>query len=305
MRVLITMVAAAAITVSLGSPAAAAPLPVQYSLNAATATALARPDSAPPGSNDFTCRPSRAHPRPVVLAHGTLFNMTIDWQALSPLLKNAGYCVYAFTFGQQPASNYLGFPGAAKVGGTGPIEESAAQLARFVDRVRASTGAPKVDIVGHSQGGMMARYYAKYLGGRSTIDNLVGLAPSSHGTTVLGLASIPGVPEALRLGLGAAIRQQIAGSDFLRRLNAGGDTVPGIRYTVIETRYDEVVTPYTTAFLRGPNVTNILLQDSCSQNYTDHLAIVYDRRALSYVMRALDPSAPIAPCVFSTPLSGV
>ncbi|MGU3291317.1 esterase/lipase family protein [Williamsia sp. M5A3_1d] len=294
-----------AITLALGSPATAAPLPVQYSLNAATATALSRPDSAPPGSNDWNCRPTTAHPRPVILAHGTLFNMTIDWQALSPLLKNAGYCVYALNFGQQPGSNYLGFPGAGKVGGTGPIEQSAAQLARFVDRVRASTGATKVDIVGHSQGGMMARYYAKFLGGGTTIDHLVGLAPSNHGTTVLGLASIPGVPEALRLGLGTAIRQQIAGSGFLRRLNAGGDTVPGIRYTVIETRFDEVVTPYDTAFLRGPNVTNILLQDSCSQNFTDHLAIVYDRRALSYVMRALDPGAPLAPCVFSTPLSGV
>lgn len=296
---------AAAATGSLAGPASARPLPVVYSLGAATATAVAAPDSSPPGANDFSCRPSARHPEPVVLTHGTLFNMTIDWQALSPLLKNEGYCVYALNFGQQPSSTYLGFPGAGKTGATGPIEQSAAQLAAFVDRVKASTGAAKVDIVGHSQGGMMPRYYLKFLDGARSVDQLIGLAPSNHGTTVLGLAAIPGVPEALRLGLGTAIRQQIIGSDFLRRLNAGGDTVPGVRYTVIETRYDEVVTPYTSAFLSGPAVTNITLQDTCAQNYTDHLAITYDRRALSYVLRALDPSSPIAPCVFSSPASGV
>lgn len=301
-------VAAAIATVTSGflaGTAQARPLPVVYSLGAATATAATSPDSSPPGANDFSCRPTPAHPRPVVLTHGTLFNMTIDWQALSPLLKNQGYCVYAFTFGQQPSSTYLGFPGARKTGATGPIEQSAAQLAAFVDRVKASTGAAKVDIVGHSQGGTMPRWYLKYLGGASSVDQLIGLAPSNHGTTVLGLAAIPGVPEALRLGLGTAIRQQIIGSDFLRRLNSGGDTVPGVRYTVVGTRYDEVVTPYTSAFLSGPAVTNITLQDHCPQDYTDHLAITYDRLALSYVLHALDPSSPIAPCTFSTPLSGV
>ncbi len=301
-------VVAAIATVATGflaGTAGARPLPVVYSLGAATATAVASPDSSPPGANDFSCRPTAAHPRPVVLTHGTLFNMTIDWQALAPLLKNQGYCVYALNFGQQPSSTYLGFPGARKTGGTGPIEQSAAQLAAFVDRVKASTGAAKVDIVGHSQGGMMPRYYLKFLGGSASVDQLIGLAPSNHGTTVLGLSAIPGVPDALRLGLGTAIRQQIVGSDFLRRLNSGGDTVPGVRYTVIETRYDEVVTPYTSAFLSGPAVTNITLQNGCPQDYTDHLAITYDRLALSHVLHALDPSYPVAPCVFSSPASGI
>ena len=46
--------------------------------------------------------------------------------------------------------------------------------------------------------------------------------------------------------------QQEAGSAFLANLNAGGDTVAGVSYTVIESRNDEVVTPYTSAFLSGP-----------------------------------------------------
>ena len=38
-------------------------------------------------------------------------------------------------------------------------------------------------MVGHSQGGMMPRYYIKFLGGADKVDDLVGLAPSNHGTS--------------------------------------------------------------------------------------------------------------------------
>jgi hypothetical protein len=96
-----------------------------------------------------------------------------------------------------------------------------------------------------------------------------------------------------------ARRLQSAGSSFLTHLNAGGDTVPGVSYTVIETRYDEVVTPYSSAFLSGPDVTNITLQNQCGLDLTDHLGIIYDPVALHDVLNALDPTTaegrPFAP----------
>jgi hypothetical protein len=60
--------------------------------------------------------------------------------------------------------------------------------------------------------------------------------------------------------------QFLVGSDFLNNLNAGGDTVPGVQYQFIASKYDEVVTPYTNGFLRdnSPAVKNIVLQDLCS-----------------------------------------
>jgi triacylglycerol esterase/lipase EstA (alpha/beta hydrolase family) len=302
----------AAMTVTLlagtaATPAAAGPqygvLPVPDGA-LALANAVANPDTSPAGSNDWNCRPTKAHPRPVVLVHGTVENMTLNWFTLSPLLKNAGYCVFAFNYGQLPG-RYAGLPGSRLAGGVAPVPTSAGQLAAFVDRVLKATTTSRVDLVGHSQGGMMPRYYLKFLGGAAKVGHLVALSPSNHGTTVDGLAHLPGVPELLTTGLGPSIRDQIKGSDLLRKLNAGGDTVPGVRYTVIQTRYDEVVTPYTSAFLTGPSVTNILVQDRCPLDASEHLSISYASPALQYVVNALDPAhAKPVRCDLALPVLG-
>jgi triacylglycerol esterase/lipase EstA (alpha/beta hydrolase family) len=262
-------------------------LPVNYSFAAALAMGLASPTVSPAGSNNFSCRPTAAHPYPVVLVHGTIENMNDNWQAASPLLANNGYCVFALSYGGPSSTS----PTQA----TGDIPTSAGQLAAFVDRVLAATGAAKVDMVGHSQGGMIPRYYFKFLGGASKVHTLVGLSPSNHGTTIDGLTTLEqlmGVSLgdlALGITCGSCVQQEV-GSAFMTRLNAGGDTVPGVNYTVIETRYDEVVTPYTSAFLTGPDVTNITVQNQCPLDLSDHLQLSYDPVALADMLNALDPA---------------
>lgn len=157
---------------------------------ASGAQAAAAPSS---GWNDFTCKPSAAHPRPVVLVHGTLGNSVDNWLGLAPYLKNRGYCVFSLDYGK--------LPGVPFFHGLGPVEKSAEQLDAYIDRVRAATGAAKVDIVGHSQGGMMPRYYLKFLGGAAEVNALVGIAPSNHGTTLSGLTALlpyfPGAEDLL------------------------------------------------------------------------------------------------------------
>lgn len=277
---------------------------VVYSGIVALANAALRPDTDPPGADDWTCRPSAAHPRPVVLVHGTVDNMTYTWHTLAPLLKNNGYCVFALNYGELPGL-HVGLPGSVHTFGAGPIAASAAELGAFVDKVLASTGSSEVDIVGHSQGGMMPRYYVKNLGGAAKVDKLIALAPSNHGTTVDGLAKLPGVPYLLTTGLGPAVGDQMVGSAFLRDLNAGGETVPGVTYTVVESAYDEIVTPYTSAFLTGPHVTNILLQDQCAADTSEHLGITFDAIALRDVLNALDPAHAKAPdCALTLPVDG-
>lgn len=301
-RVLALLTAAitlVALVATATRPASADTLPVHYSFAYGIGQELAHPGAAPPGSNDFSCRPSAAHPRPVVLVHGTFGDMTDSWQALSPLLRNAGYCVFALNYGGTPSWNPLQ--------ATGDIPASATQLSSFVDRVLSATGADQVDLVGHSQGGMMPRYYLRFLGGAAKVHTLVGLAPSNHGTDLDHIADLLQVfPWASPIVMAActACDQQVDGSAFLQKLNAGGDTVSGVRYTVIETKYDEVVTPYTSALLSGDQVTNVILQDQCAQDLSDHLAVIYDRNALHDVLNALDPAnatpvqcAPVAPVV--------
>lgn len=158
----------------------------------------------------------------------------------------------------------------------------------------AATGAPKADLVGHSQGGMMPRWYLKFLGGASKVNTLVGIAPDNHGTTLLGLTKLlpyfPGAGDLLNLAT-PGLADQVAGSPFLTKLNAGGDTVPGVRYTVITSKYDEVVTPYRSQFLDGPDVDNVLIQDKCALDLSEHVAIgLTDRITYHEVVNALDPA---------------
>ncbi|MFF6792621.1 esterase/lipase family protein [Streptomyces filamentosus] len=249
-------------------------------------TAAAQAAAPSRGWNDWTCKPSAAHPRPVVLVHGTFGNAVDNWLALAPYLVNRGYCVYSLDYGQ--------LPNVPLFHGLGPIEKSAGQLDTFVDRVLAATGAPEADLVGHSQGGMMPRWYLKFLGGAEKVNALVGIAPDNHGTTLLGLTKLlpyfPGAEDLLTAST-PGLADQIAGSAFLTKLNAGGDTVPGVRYHVIATRYDEVVTPYRSQFLTGPDVTNVLIQDKCALDLSEHVAIgLTDRVAFHEVANALDPA---------------
>ena len=59
---------------------------------------------------------------------------------------------------------------------------------------------------------------------------------------------------------------------------------------MITTRFDEVVTAYTSAFLSGRAVTNVVVQHRCPPDAVDHTAIPYDHIALRDVLNALDPA---------------
>ncbi|MGW7241937.1 esterase/lipase family protein [Streptomyces sp. NPDC054804] len=250
---------------------------------AATAHASSAPSS---GWNDYSCRPSAAHPRPVILVHGTLGNSVDNWLSLAPYLENRGYCVFSLDYGQ--------LSGVPLFYGLGPIDKSAEQLSAYVDKVLSATGAAKADLVGHSQGGMMPRYYLRFLGGAAKVNALVGLAPDNHGATISGLTNLlpyfPGAADLITAST-PGLADQIPDSAFLAKLNAGGDTVPGVHYTVIATKYDEVATPWQSQYLSGSDVHNVLLQNLCSLDLSEHVAIgLFDRIAFHEVANALDPA---------------
>ncbi|MGP3926995.1 esterase/lipase family protein [Streptomyces sp. 8N616] len=291
LRVLSAALLTAALALTTASATASAPADDASTSDSASASA-----AKSSGWNDFSCKPSTAHPRPVVLVHGTFGNATDNWLGLAPYLVARGYCVFSLDYGQ--------LPGVPLFHGLGPIEDSAGQLSAYVDRVLAATGAPEADLVGHSQGGMMPRYYLKFLGGAAKVHALIGLAPSNHGTTMNGFTQLldyfPGADDAID-GMAPSLTDQITGSEFLRKLNEGGDTVPGVHYTVIATKYDEVVTPYSSQFLSGPDVRNVVLQDLCPVDLSEHVAIaLLDRLAFHETANALDPAHATPTSCWST-----
>lgn len=306
-----TMIAAVALTTA--------------ALAASPSTAEAREEAPPipeasmtvPGADDMNCIPSPEHPRPVVLVHGTWSNAEATWSDLAPQLREQGYCVFAMDYGQREGldpNNLLNLWGGAD------IARSAGDLAAFVDVVRARTGADRVDIVGHSQGGILARQYLKFNGGadvlnpsRNAVKNVVTLGATNHGTTYDDkqfwgkLAELVGIPvvDVAAAAVGPSAVQQMVGSPFLQILNAGGDTLPGIDYTVIASRDDTVSTPPANTFLAagpGATVDNVWVQDVCPDSTIDHMALASADPMPWLIMRGLDDAGtPPSPVSCSAP----
>lgn len=275
-----------------GSPVRAATtsnLPVSY--NFLTNALSVNTAASAPGENDWTCRPSALHPRPVVLVHGTGGNAATNWVTYAALLANHGYCVFALTYGVAPIE--AGSP--AKFGGMNAIPSSAQELKDFIARVLDVTHASQVDIVGHSQGTYMPNYYARFLGGAPYIHRYVSLAPlwDGTGTSVAGQLNSAGrgygFASDTMVPICAACGQMATGSSFATLMRSGHVAVPSIQYLNISTKFDELVLPYTSGQLaRYPNMKNVVLQNYCPTDFTEHFEIASDPNAAQFVLAFLD-----------------
>ncbi|WP_036496144.1 triacylglycerol lipase [Nocardia sp. BMG111209] len=274
------------------------------------------PTDGPAGANDWSCRPSAAEPDPVVLVHGAGTDATQSFAQLAPLLQRAGYCAYTANFGRPrlvsgPAAgpDRLDWPGTGPMAaalsgrvvyGVADIAATSAELAEFVGRVRAATGAKQVALVGHSTGGTVIRQFLHgHPGAASTV---VTLATPYRGSTYSGLPAH--YPDLAALGLdgpqiaaqvyGTAGAEQAVGSPVLARLDAEGETTPGVRWTAIASRADEVITPPESALLAAPKATdrNLWVQDTCPGDPVAHAALLTDPHALDLVVSALADAPP-------------
>lgn len=252
-------------------------------------TLLAPPAQAAGGTNDPGCVPSADHPDPVVILHGLGATHDEDLNVLQSWLAGRGYCTFSETYGDYP-----GFP---YVGGLRPIADSAAEIRDQILRVLARTGASKVDIVGHSEGGFQSLYVTKTQGIADRIGTVVAIAPPTHGTTfgsLVNLAYLFGVRSQVAGALNAfgcaACDELITDGAAVKTLTTGPIAQPGVRYTVITSRYDEMVTPTATSFVREPGVVNQYVQDVCPFDPVGHLNEAYDLNVWKLVENALDPA---------------
>jgi triacylglycerol esterase/lipase EstA (alpha/beta hydrolase family) len=202
--------------------------------------------------------------------------------------------VFALTYGIDPRTRSWPY----SPGGVIAMERSAPQLAAFVDRVLDATGASEVDLVGHSEGTVMPRYYLERLGGAGEVRRFVSLAPLWRGTELGGLALLRDLGRSLGLsdplvGLVASLcgscPQFLRGSEYLDDLNSDGEAIPGVEHTNIVTRYDLLVVPYTSGLMRDGG-TNIVLQEVCPLDLNEHSTLAVDPVVTQLILGALDPA---------------
>ncbi|KAF9909363.1 hypothetical protein EC991_008748 [Linnemannia zychae] len=247
------------------------------------------------GINNYGCKLTPVHPRPLLLVHGT--TLTLDsWSTWAPLLIKEGYCVFGLTYGKYKDVPFFG--------GIAPIEENAQEVANFANNVLKRMNATQLDYIGHSQGGILGRYWIKYLDGAGKINRMIGVSPIHHGTTLSGITTFASTlhilspSQPLFDAVAPALYQMIVGSPFMQKLNAGGDTSPGVIHSNIATRFDEIVTPWETCYQESPGVTNTLLQNLCLFALNEHITIINSKIALRWALNQLDPAkAKTANCL--------
>lgn len=205
---------------------------------------------------------------PVIIVAGTLSPAFAN-EGLAQRMRNDGYRVYIYALPNL---------------GLGDINATARSLNTYADSVRQQTGAARVDLVGHSQGGLVARSYVKYYGGRDEVDSLVTLGAPNRGTYVANLVTFLGFGNCLSV---TACYQMASGSAYLNDLNAGDDTIGTVRYTTIRTTYDELVRPVDNATLYDGAV-NVLVQQQCWARVVGHVGLITDGTVYSGVRQALE-----------------
>jgi triacylglycerol esterase/lipase EstA (alpha/beta hydrolase family) len=174
--------------------------------------------------------------------------------------------------------------------------QTAGEYVVYAIRTMHELSGRKVQIIGHSQGGMVPRWALRFWPStRAMVDDVVGLAPSNHGTldSEYCSATTPCPP---------AFWQQRSSAAFIQALNSRAETFAGVSYTNVYTHNDEVVIPNGdssgSSSLHGGDgqIANVALQDICPGDPNEHLAIgTYDPVAYALAIDALSNPGPAKP----------
>jgi triacylglycerol lipase len=173
-------------------------------------------------------------------------------------------------------------------GGSGDLDEQANVLGAAVTQAIVSTGAPSVDLVGYSAGGVVARLWVREHGGAPFTRRVLTLGSPHHGT---GLADLAGalIPNECPL----ACQQLTTNSPLLSRLNSGDETPDGPQWISVWTTKDQIVRPPDSARLDG--ALNFTVQSVCPNSTVQHGQLPSDPAVQRIVVAELSASPPNAP----------
>jgi triacylglycerol lipase len=163
---------------------------------------------------------------------------------------------------------------------TGQADALGAVVTQVLDR-----GAPSVDLIGYSAGGVVVRLWLSRSSQARSVRRVVTLGSPLHGTTLAGVGStlVPGACP-------TACQQLVPGSALLNQLDAAPVPVPWLS---VWTRDDQTVTPPESARLNG--AVNVVAQDVCAGAVVSHSQLPSDPLVVGIVLRALGTAPVVAP----------
>lgn len=237
--------------------------------------------------NDFDCQSEH---NPIIMLHGLSSQREVGLNTFSHHLKDEGYCVFSETYGAHKLVPW--------VGGLTDMRESAADIASFIKEVKDNTGADKVDIVGHSEGGVMALYVPMTQEGIAEIvDHNIALGPAVHGAQYFGFTDLfyfggdvtrELVSLALdTLGCKACDDMATDGDIYNDFKNAERISQEGNKPTIIVSTSDTLVAPETSR-VDEDGVRNVVIQDTCSDDKVGHAGLGWSKNVWNLVKNELN-----------------
>ncbi|GAA2549973.1 MULTISPECIES: esterase/lipase family protein [Streptomyces] len=220
------------------------------------------PAPAPPAPGGAAQLPREAKP-PVVLLHGFIDNRSVFLLLRRSLVQHGRQ--------QIESLNYSPL--------TCDIRIAAELLGRHIEQVCERTGSSRVDVVGHSLGGLIARYYVQRLGGDARVRTLVTLGTPHSGTRVAPLANAHPI-----------VRQMRPGSPVLEELAL---PAPGCRthFVAFWSDLDHIMEPLETACIEHPD----LMVQNVRVSGVGHLALPVHPAVATGIRQALDTAHPGEP----------
>ncbi|MFI9173995.1 esterase/lipase family protein [Streptomyces lincolnensis] len=213
----------------------------------------------PAPEDNATQLPREAKP-PVVLLHGFIDNRSVFVLLRRSLAQHGRQ--------QVESLNYSPL--------TCDIRTAAALLGRHIEEICERTGSPQVDVVGHSLGGLIARYYVQRLGGDTRVRTLVTLGTPHSGTKVVPLANAHPI-----------VRQMRPGSEVLEELTL---PAPGCRTHFVSfwSDLDHLMDPLEAACVEHPDLS----AENVRVSGIGHLALPVHPAVAAGIRRALDTALP-------------
>ncbi|MEU2394772.1 alpha/beta fold hydrolase [Streptomyces sp. NPDC007369] len=199
---------------------------------------------------------------PVLLLHGFSDNRSVFVLLRRALAAGGGRRVEAYNYSPL----------------TLDLRVAARSLARRVEELCERTGRERIDLVGHSLGGLVGRYYVQRLGGDARVGTLVTLGTPHSGTRVAPF-----------MDAHPLVRQIRPDSAVIADLRA---PAPGCRTRCVAfwTEFDELMDPPGTARIEHPD----LHAENIEVTGIGHLALAAHPAVAAAVLRALDAPGPTA-----------